>query len=70
MNDNGQPVDVTDHEAARMCVDGVLADRGRIDVLVDHAGRGAVATVEDRWQPRARRDPVLDPVSCSLESAP
>jgi len=30
MNDNVQPVDVIDHEAARMCVDGVLADHGRI----------------------------------------
>src|SRR6476620_10325833 len=39
-------LDVTDHEAARACVDGVLADYGRIDVLVNNAGRGAVATAE------------------------
>ena len=39
-------LDVTDHEAARACVDGVLADHGRIDVLVNNAGRGAVATAE------------------------
>jgi len=39
-------LDVTDHEAARACVDGVLADRGRLDVLVNNAGRGAVATAE------------------------
>ncbi|HET7801400.1 MAG TPA: SDR family NAD(P)-dependent oxidoreductase, partial [Humibacillus xanthopallidus] len=39
-------LDVTDHEAARACVDGVLADHGRIDVLVNNAGRGAVGTAE------------------------
>ncbi|GAA3692866.1 SDR family oxidoreductase [Terrabacter ginsenosidimutans] len=39
-------LDVTDHEAARACVDGVLADHGRLDVLVNNAGRGAVATAE------------------------
>lgn len=39
-------LDVTDHDAARACVEGVLADHGRIDVLVNNAGRGAVATAE------------------------
>jgi NAD(P)-dependent dehydrogenase (short-subunit alcohol dehydrogenase family) len=39
-------LDVTDHEAARACVEGVVADHGRIDVLVNNAGRGAVATAE------------------------
>jgi NAD(P)-dependent dehydrogenase (short-subunit alcohol dehydrogenase family) len=39
-------LDVTDHEGARACVDAVLADHGRIDVLVNNAGRGAVATAE------------------------
>ncbi|GAA2157348.1 short-subunit dehydrogenase [Humibacillus xanthopallidus] len=39
-------LDVTDHEAARACVDGVLADHGRIDVLINNAGRGAVGTAE------------------------
>ncbi|HET9634153.1 MAG TPA: SDR family oxidoreductase [Terrabacter sp.] len=41
-----RPLDVTDHEAARACVAGVLADHGRIDVLVNNAGRGAVGTAE------------------------
>ena len=41
-----RPLDVTDHDAARGCVEGVLADHGRIDVLVNNAGRGAVATAE------------------------
>ena len=39
-------LDVTDHDAARTCVEGVLADHGHIDVLVNNAGRGAVATAE------------------------
>ena len=39
-------LDVTDHEAGRACIDGVLADHGRLDVLVNNAGRGAVATAE------------------------
>ncbi|MFM6851291.1 MAG: SDR family NAD(P)-dependent oxidoreductase [Terrabacter sp.] len=39
-------LDVTDHEAARSTVHGVLADHGRLDVLVNNAGRGAVATAE------------------------
>lgn len=39
-------LDVTDHDAARACVDGVLADHGHIDVLLNNAGRGAVGTAE------------------------
>jgi NAD(P)-dependent dehydrogenase (short-subunit alcohol dehydrogenase family) len=39
-------LDVTDHDAARACVEGALADHGRLDVLVNNAGRGAVATAE------------------------
>ncbi len=39
-------LDVTDHDAARACVDWVLADHGRIDVLLNNAGRGAVGTAE------------------------
>ena len=39
-------LDVTDPGSAEAAVQGVLADHGRIDVLVNNAGRGAVATLE------------------------
>ena len=39
-------LDVTDPEGARACVDAVLADHGRIDVLLNNAGRGAVGSAE------------------------
>lgn len=39
-------LDVVDHESARRCVESVLAEHGRIDVLVNNAGRGAVGTAE------------------------
>jgi len=41
-----RPLDVTDHDAARSCVEGVLADHGALDVLLNNAGRGAVGTAE------------------------
>lgn len=39
-------LDVTDADQVREAVEGVLADHGGIDVLVNNAGRGAVATLE------------------------
>ncbi len=39
-------LDVTDAAGAAACVDGVLRDHGRIDVLVNNAGRGCVGTAE------------------------
>lgn len=39
-------LDVTDAAGVEAAVSGVLADHGTIDVLVNNAGRGAVATLE------------------------
>ena len=39
-------LDVVDHAAAAACVEAVVADHHGIDVLVNNAGRGAVATAE------------------------
>ena len=39
-------LDVTDAHQAQEAVAGVVADHGGIDVLVNNAGRGAVATLE------------------------
>jgi NAD(P)-dependent dehydrogenase (short-subunit alcohol dehydrogenase family) len=39
-------LDVTDPDQARACVESVVADHGSLDVLVNNAGRGAVATLE------------------------
>ncbi|WP_307497149.1 SDR family NAD(P)-dependent oxidoreductase [Arthrobacter woluwensis] len=39
-------LDVVDHGAAERVVRDVLAEHGRIDVLINNAGRGSVATAE------------------------
>ncbi|MGN6126094.1 MAG: SDR family NAD(P)-dependent oxidoreductase [Humibacter sp.] len=39
-------LDVVDHTAAARLVDEVIADHGRVDVLVNNAGRGGVGTAE------------------------
>jgi NAD(P)-dependent dehydrogenase (short-subunit alcohol dehydrogenase family) len=39
-------LDVVDHAAAETLVDAVATDHGRIDVLVNNAGRGCVGTAE------------------------
>jgi len=47
-------LDVTDHVAMRSCVDGIVADHGRIDVLVNNAGRGSLATAEQLTMEQVR----------------
>jgi NAD(P)-dependent dehydrogenase (short-subunit alcohol dehydrogenase family) len=39
-------LDVVDAESVRGCVDGVIADHGRLDAVVNNAGAGHVGTVE------------------------
>ncbi len=39
-------LDVTDEPGMTACVEGVLRDHGRIDVLVNNAGRGCMGTAE------------------------
>jgi NAD(P)-dependent dehydrogenase (short-subunit alcohol dehydrogenase family) len=39
-------LDVTDPAGSRACIEEVLADHGRIDVLLNNAGRGAVGSAE------------------------
>lgn len=39
-------LDVTDADAARRCLDGVVADHGRLDALVNNAGAAHLGTVE------------------------
>jgi NAD(P)-dependent dehydrogenase (short-subunit alcohol dehydrogenase family) len=41
-----QALDVTDHDAAARCVDEVLHTYGRLDILINNAGRGAVGSLE------------------------
>ncbi|MDT7789481.1 MAG: hypothetical protein QOF58_7900 [Pseudonocardiales bacterium] len=40
-------LDVTDHEAIRTTIANVIAEEGRIDVLVNNAGRSHVGAVEE-----------------------
>jgi len=41
-----RPLDVVEESAVSSCVEGVVADHGSLDVLVNNAGRGFVGTIE------------------------
>ncbi|MFD1052610.1 SDR family NAD(P)-dependent oxidoreductase, partial [Kibdelosporangium lantanae] len=41
-----RPLDITDPDSVDACVNGVLADYGHIDALVNNAGSGHVGTLE------------------------
>ena len=41
-----RPLDVVDEDSITSCIDGVVADHGALDVVVNNAGRGFVGTIE------------------------
>ena len=49
------PVDVTSEESMQACVSRILADEGRIDVLVNNAGFGYFGAIENVPMEEARR---------------
>ena len=49
------PVDVTSEESMKNCVEALIAEQGRIDVLVNNAGYGYFGAIENVTMEEARR---------------
>jgi NAD(P)-dependent dehydrogenase (short-subunit alcohol dehydrogenase family) len=48
-------LDVTDETSIRSCVDGVVADHGRLDAVINNAGAGHIGTIENVSMDQFRR---------------
>ena len=52
--------DITDTDAVNAMVDAVIAEFGRIDILINNAGTGAVAPAEDITDPQFQNEIDID----------
>ena len=52
--------DITDTDAVNAMVDAVIAEFGRIDILINNAGTGAVAPAEDITDPQFQNEINID----------
>ena len=50
-----RPLDVTDEASIRDCVDGVVADFGQLDAVVNNAGAGHIGSIEKVTMEEFRR---------------
>lgn len=50
-----RPLDVTDEASVTSCVDGVVADHGHLDAVVNNAGSGHIGTIENVSVDEVRR---------------
>jgi NAD(P)-dependent dehydrogenase (short-subunit alcohol dehydrogenase family) len=48
-------LDVTDEASVRSCIEGVVADHGRLDAVINNAGSGHIGTIENVPMDEVRR---------------